>query len=105
MLKVEDLNVVMKKFNGDTIKDMDASDLTLKKVLLNQLGSFPGQGQRASGAEQIKAYDLGITIQKSEKEISLEDEQVKFIVEKVISANPLYASIVTGQVLKLLKNE
>ena len=101
MYLVKNITDPLKAFNGESIKDMKGNELHIKEVLTNQLGSYSGKG--VTGDKLIKAYDLGLKIYGSKTEVELDDEQIKFI-KSVLEANPMYTSIVVGQVLTILEN-
>jgi len=101
MYQVKDITRSLVTFDGEPIKDMKGEELILKDVLTNQMGSYQGKG--VTGDQLIKAYDLGLKIHGSKAEVEFDDEQLKFM-KTVLEANPMYTSIVMGQVLRILED-
>ena len=101
MYQVKNITKALLTFDGDSIKDMQGKELTLKEVLTNQMGSYQGKG--VSGDMLIKAYDLGLKVYAAKKDVEFDDEQIKFV-KTVLDASPMYTAIVIGQVLRILEN-
>jgi len=104
MYLVKELDKTLQTFEGEDIKGMDGKELSLKKVLVTQLGSHRGtQQQPVAGDQLIKAYELGVKINSAATEVELDDDQAKFVKE-VLSANPMFAAVVMGNILKQLED-
>lgn len=102
MYLVKDLDKPLITFQGEKITSgEEGKPVSIRQALTNYLGGYQGKG--ISGDEFIKAYDLGLKVYSAEKNVELDDEQIKFI-QKVIAATPIYISMVAGQVLKRLEN-
>ncbi len=99
MVTLAKLDTVLNQFDGTAIKDGSGTPMTVRKVLVNELGGYTGQ--KVSGDSLIKAYELGLKIHGADDATEVDTDQLKFI-KAVLSENPLYLSIVMGQVLKYL---
>ncbi len=101
MVTMKDLDKVFMDFEGKALKDQNGTDLTVRKMLVKELGSY--NGPKIPGDELIRAYDLGLKIHNSEKDVDLEldDDQIKFIT-KVVTETPMYVAVAVGQLFKYL---
>jgi len=96
MYKVTDLEKALVDFEGIPIMGMRNKPLTLKTVLMTELGSY--QGREVTGDQLVKAFSLGAKIYESKDDVELDDEQLKFI-KLVITKIPLFTALVIGQVI------
>ncbi len=101
MVILNDLDAVLKGFDGVILKDGQGKEMTVRKVLVAELGGYAGQ--KVGGDALIKAYELGSKIHLAEGgSTELDTDQISFI-KTVMSENPLYLAIVMGQVLKYIE--
>lgn len=99
MVTLTNLDKVLYSFEGEALKDAQGKELTYRKVLVTQLGSY--NSQKNPGDNIIKAYDLGLKIHNTKDSIELDTDQYNFI-ETLIKENPMYLAVVLGQALKFL---
>ena len=104
MYKVKKLDDALKNLEGEDLNTPDGEKLSLKKVLVNQLGGYKGtQARPATGEQLIKAYDIGLKIHSAKGVVEMDDDQAKFVTQ-VLSETPMYPAVVMGQSLKLIEN-
>jgi len=94
------VNVPLKTFDGQTMKDNDgegnAIDATLKMAIVNAVLS-PVQNEK--GIDKVKKYELAKKIYASD-EVDLNEDEIKLIKDRV---GETFAPIIVGQVYEVLK--
>jgi hypothetical protein len=99
-----DFNRVLTAINGEEIKEAPNSDkpFTLAIACINALMMPAEEGQRLTGEEQVKRYDLATAIYASTGPLEVTTEQVALAKDLVAK---VYGPLVVGQVWKMLEGQ
>jgi len=102
MFKLKNLDEQIITITGNKIADLTGKrTLTYRSALVGCLemhrSSTPGSG------EALRAFDLGVRIQKAKGSMDLEDEEKKFL-EGIVENTSIFLSVVIGRLLYFLKD-
>lgn len=93
-MKLKELNKIIETINGLPISDMKEQAMTYKSALISvcemHKPSQPGNG------EALKAFDLGIRIQKVINDFELTKEELDFL-KSIVDKSSIFFSVVIGR--------
>lgn len=100
MLNIKNLNKEIVTLEGIGIADFRGKKhITYKSALVATCEMHrpkePGSG------EALKSFDLGVRIQKSNEEISLEKEEIEFL-KKIVDESGVYIAVIIGRLIHFL---
>lgn len=101
MKKLINLNDNIKSINNLDITGMDGKPLTYKTALISYCEVF--KPKTMGNGDILKAFDLGINIQKTDNELDILEEDIDFLL-KIINETPIFITVVTGRVIKYLED-
>jgi hypothetical protein len=98
-----DFSKVFKQFDGAEIPENPGSDkgFTLRAACVNSL-MFLEQGEKLTGEEQIKRFDLATAIYACIEPLDLQAEQITLIKAQVTKT---YGPIIVAQAWKMLEGQ
>lgn len=98
---------------GEFVRDSNGNELvkivkqkdkamTLRKICVDCLLANAAQGEKITGEDKAKRYQLAMKIHETKKDIDLESEEIS-LVKELVGNN--YGPLVVGQVHLMLENK
>lgn len=98
---VKALATVLVNINDEEMKDGE-KPLTMKRLIMNALGSGVASDQSASAKDKEHCFDLMMQVKSAGDEIELDVEDVGIIKNRIAQ---LYAPLISGQASKLIEGK
>ena len=101
MYKLTNLDESIKTLSEQNIADIGGKgEITYRKALVSSLEMH--RPKPTGDGEGLKAFDLGIKIQKAADSLLLKEEDMKFLKE-VIASSTIFLSVVIGRLIHYLE--
>jgi len=97
-----DFNIELKTLKGETLKDSEKNNITLKTVTINCLLGESNDDKMLSGEKKLEKYLLAEKIYTSESEIDIKSDEISMI-KKIISEN--YPPLISGQCWLIMEGD